>query len=151
MAEQTDDLIQAIKITFAVETDEELAKALQIGRSTISSWRLRGSVPKRYLMRKPGDPQSVVNFPPLEWGQEEQAAFTLAMARFIRTHGHAFETYRQFLEHGASAAAEFWVIHQDTKGELVREMNARSEGQSHPMTVMQIMAYDDFNTVQQSE
>ena len=40
--------IEDLRETFAVETDDALAKALGIGRSTVTSWRRRGKVPERY-------------------------------------------------------------------------------------------------------
>lgn len=40
--------IEDLRKTFDAETDDALAKALGVGRSTVTSWRRRGRVPERY-------------------------------------------------------------------------------------------------------
>jgi len=45
--DSTSKYIEHIKKHFGVETDEELAVAIGVKKSTIASWRRRGSIPKR--------------------------------------------------------------------------------------------------------
>lgn len=144
MGNEVDEAIQGLKVRFSAETDEELAKALGIGRSTISSWRLRGSVPSRYLQRKPSEPSGAFHSSPREWGEEDHAAFALALLRFFRLYGHCFSTYRDFLENGHLAAAHIWGINAEAKDDLLREMNSGPDEKSHPWNASCLLAYDDF-------
>lgn len=43
-----DDEIRSLKVVLGVTTDVELARALGVERSSISQWKRRGSVPRKY-------------------------------------------------------------------------------------------------------
>ncbi|PKP73632.1 MAG: hypothetical protein CVT84_12565 [Alphaproteobacteria bacterium HGW-Alphaproteobacteria-6] len=141
--EHVDNQINSLKQRNGAETDSELAKALQIGRSTIASWRNRGSVPTRYLMRKQGDDMSTVSYAPLRWTDEERQAFTLALLRFIRARDKAFDTYQEFLRKGGLEATGFWKAHQAAKRDIIELMN--EEEDMTPRTAMELLAYQEFH------
>lgn len=141
MPESTvENTIAAMKAAHGAETDEQLAKSLGIGRSTISSWRIRGSVPQRYLTRVPGDSRASVSYAPLSWEDEERAAFELALLRFFKEHGKIFENYRAFLE-GGMAVAGFWIILDRAKKDIVTAMD---EGDKSALRAAHILAFREF-------
>lgn len=54
--QMSDATIQEIKERFGVVTDADLARALGVDKSTISSWRRRAVVPQKYLKASPTEP-----------------------------------------------------------------------------------------------
>jgi transcriptional regulator with XRE-family HTH domain len=50
-------VLAALKERFGVNTDSDLADALGVARSTVTNWRCRESVPKRYRDARP-EPES---------------------------------------------------------------------------------------------
>lgn len=46
-----DEIIDDMKLELQVSTDRELADALKLNPTTISAWRRRNSVPKKYFFR----------------------------------------------------------------------------------------------------
>lgn len=77
-------VIEGLRSLFSVDTDSDLAKYLQIDKSTISSWRVRGNVPPRYLRILEGDSPKPSASPPSKWGPHEVMAFRLALFFYVR-------------------------------------------------------------------
>lgn len=67
-----------------VDSDAELARKLRIDKSTISSWRSRGSVPERYKRILNGADPHTYATAPAGWGEFEVFAFRLALFRYSR-------------------------------------------------------------------
>ena len=82
-SEGAEDTLEALKARFGASTDGALADALQVGRSTVTSWRRRGRVPGRYARLVDDDMtkrlSAVFNYDAL--AEEERAALCLAMMR----------------------------------------------------------------------
>lgn len=138
-----EETILDLKAAFGAETDEQLAKALGIGRSTVASWRLRGSVPKRYSLRKPGEDRSAVSYPPRSWGEEENAAFKLAFIRFVKENGPSFSTYRAYIEEGLWATSKFWIMMSRAKRDVVARMDETGESAHHAGLLLAYREYPE--------
>lgn len=138
-ADDIEGQINRLKALHQAATDAELAKALQIGRSTIASWRLRRSIPLRYLMRKPGDDQSMVAFPMVEWSSEEIAAFRLALLRMTFGKGELFPTYRDFVAESGLKVAVFLNAVSIAKRDILEKLKEYPD--LHPYSAAQILAY----------
>lgn len=139
--------IRALKAAHGAETDEELAGALGVGRSTISSWRLRNSVPERYLTRKPGAvraglaPFAYEALKPLAGGSAKDAAFELALLRFFKTHGKIFEAYPSFLEEGRMAAAGFWEVLGRAEKDVVARMDEHGDPAERAVSILALKEF----------
>lgn len=95
-------IIYALKKRHGVKSDQELADVLGLGRSTVTSWRRRGSVPKRIAVLVDHDAKerlsAVFNFDQLSI--EERSALILAVMRMHRTWLKNLDSYPEFLRNG---------------------------------------------------
>lgn len=142
MSDDIEERITNLKRIHGAETDAELAKALQIGRSTIASWRLRGSVPVRYLLRKPGDDNSFAGFPITQWSPEETEAFKLALLRLTHGRGPLFPAYSDFLRDAPKVMGELLKEIAKSKRDIVDRM-ADDEAMT-AATAAHLLAYAEF-------
>lgn len=80
-----DEVIEKLKERFQAWTDNELAEKLNIGRSTISSWRRRCCVPGRFTkVLEVGGPLALSNGMPYEHCSDlDKAAMQLSLVRLI--------------------------------------------------------------------
>lgn len=77
------ETIEALKRHFAVSTDADLARALGVDKSTVSSWKARHHVPARVADVLTGQTEPFMSSPPVRWGQANDNAFQLAQFRFM--------------------------------------------------------------------
>lgn len=84
MPESPGQTIDHLRAFMDVVSDPELARKLRIDKSTISSWRSRGSVPNRYRQILSGSDPHAYEMPPAGWGEHEVFAFRLALFRYCR-------------------------------------------------------------------
>lgn len=138
-----EDMITQLKLTHRAETDSDLARVLQVGRSTIASWRLRGSVPQRYLLRKPGDDQSFGSWPIASWSQEEVAAFKLSLLRLSHARGTLFPSYHAYLRDSGSVFIDLLNGTIEAKKDILERMAQESD--MSPETAGQLLAYEVFH------
>jgi len=142
-ADDIEGQITKLKVLHQAATDAELAKALQIGRSTIASWRLRRSIPLRYIMRKPGDDQSFVSFAIKDWAPEEMAAFRLALLRMTFGKGEFFPTYRDFLTESGFKVSELLHAIKDAKYDILEKLKEYPDMDA--LSAAQILAYPIYH------
>lgn len=97
-----EDVIARLKAKHGAKTDQDLARALHLGRSTVGSWRARGSVPERYVRSLDADARAPVPFGLVfdEMSAEEHLALCLALMRLIRDFGPIVKDQREFLSKG---------------------------------------------------
>lgn len=93
-------IIESLRKLFSVETDSDLAKCLQVDKSTISSWRVRGNVPPRYLRILDGDSPKPSASAPSRWGSHEVMAFRLALFHYVRARAEVVSRgdYQELLQ-----------------------------------------------------
>lgn len=138
-----EDMITQLKLIHGAETDSELAKILQVGRSTIASWRLRGSVPQRYLLRKPGDDQSFGSQPITSWSKEEVAAFKLSLLRLSHSRGTLFGSYHAYLKDAGNVFIDLLNGTIAAQKDILERMG--QEDDMLPETAGQLLAYEVFH------
>lgn len=97
---EAEDLIRRLKEKYGVTTDQELAKALFLGKSTVGAWRSRGAVPERYVRALNDDRKEPASLTPAEMTEEEHLALSLAILRLIRDYSSVVTDNREFLAHG---------------------------------------------------
>lgn len=81
MAGSAQQIIEELKATLAAASDADLARLLGVDKSTVASWKARGSVPKRYSRLLDASTQRSSGLPE-GWGSLELEAFTVALFRF---------------------------------------------------------------------
>lgn len=96
-------IIDELKGRLAVVTDQDLAEALRIGRSTVANWRRRNRIPKRYSVLVDEDAKKRLSaaFDYSLLSSDEQAALSLAIMRMHRNWLPQLDSYPEFLRHGA--------------------------------------------------
>lgn len=99
MADDVESVVVALKRHFGVQSDQDLARRLHLGRSTISSWRARQAVPSRYTRLLQGEDQGfAIDFKDLT--EEEGLALSLAIMRLMRDCGNVVSDPRAFIADG---------------------------------------------------
>lgn len=87
MVESVETTIQGLRGALSAKSDAELARTLGIDQSTISSWRARGSVPKKFVNLLRSDGSSVAGGPidlsTLEaWPELQERSRAIGLLRF---------------------------------------------------------------------
>lgn len=123
--EDVGNLIEALKMRLGASTDVELARKLAVDKSTVSSWRSRGSLPKRYMGIVTGEEEAqAVSTPPLHWGTHEEYAFKLALFRLAKvlggdaTSGDYGRAWRAFRHTGG-----FWKLMLTSQRDLAQALD----------------------------
>ena len=113
-------IIEGLREHFRVETDAALARALSVDKSTISSWRNRDRVPKRYAEILVGGDSAGASRPPRDWPWADLVAFDLALLRFTRAMGSVLDGHDPLNTYGKFqlAASAFWRLKRDCRAEL---------------------------------
>jgi hypothetical protein len=140
-----DDAIEQLKRRFRVSTDQELAERLKVGRSTVTSWRRRGSIPERYARLT--DYGTSLSFPPdmddPTWTEAEQAACELALVRLIRGWGaDNLGDYTGYLRSGPFVRAQFAMGLEKAVFDLYAKMDAT--GIEDPLQCARLMVYEEL-------
>ncbi len=118
-------IIEGLRKLFSVETDSDLAKSLRIDKSTISSWRVRGNVPPRYVRILEGDNPKPSASAPSKWGPHEVMSFRLALFRYVRARGDAVkEGDYEVLLRTFGYEEGFFNLMQDAQRNLSEKMDS---------------------------
>ena len=144
MSEDPEDVIAALRRRLNAKTDTELARKLGINKSTISTWKTRGSVPKRFLAIRDGASHEAINSPPLGWGDHENMAFNLAVSRAMRALNWVMSqgSYSDLLT-VFSTSAWLWVLMHEAQQELTHRQDERGVDLG---TAFSMALHDDFAT-----
>ncbi|THD81542.1 hypothetical protein E7811_16690 [Aliigemmobacter aestuarii] len=102
MIHDWDIIIDKLKARYLVDTDQELARALKLGRSTVATWRNRGSVPAKYVeIANSADTRKFYGETPWDqWAPLEKAAMQLALMRLMRDKRPMLDDYTAFVRLG---------------------------------------------------
>ena len=105
-------VISALKVRFAVNSDSDLAKALGVDKSTVSSWKARNKVPFKYRNILVGAANAGFISPPVRWGDRESAAFSIALFRFCAAVKDVVEdgSIEPVTEWFTSNGVPFWAV-----------------------------------------
>ncbi len=109
MVETADEVIDVLRKRFRVSTDQALAEQLHLGRSTVTSWRRRGSVPDRYVRMASERPTILPDLVNPQFDDTERSALTLALVRFIRDNASVTQDYQAFLSKGGFLPAKLAI------------------------------------------
>lgn len=138
--------IKMLKKLYKVATDQDLAKALGVGKSAISAWKSRGSIPARYLSAIEAEQALPFALSPAEMGEEELCALSLALMRLIRNADSVTKSQRAFLEHGWNLSPYlFREYHKSLEEVQERGRKAFEDGSfSGYQSVFNVIVYDEF-------
>lgn len=142
MSKATDETIDALKGRFKVSTDQELADRLNIGRSTVTSWRRRNAVPDRYVKMASERPTLLPDFLNPEFEPIEHEALVLALVRLIQGSKADVADYPSFLKNGPFLPARLAV---GVEKALI-DLSARlTEGDiEDPRQATNLLIFEDF-------
>lgn len=139
-----EDLISRLKAKHGAKTDQELAQALHLGRSTIGSWRARGRVPERYIRSLDSGAPDAVHFGLVfdEMSDQEHLALCLALMRLIRDFGLIVKDQREFLSKG-DALGHIFVR---TYAKALEDMQPVAGSNQHEgwHNHFNVLVYDEF-------
>lgn len=137
-----DNTIDRLMQRFRVATDQSLADRLSLGRSTVTSWRRRGSVPARYARLADEVPTLLPDFLNPEWSEEEKAAMRLALTRLIKGFGARFTDYPNYVSNSGFLPAQMATGVE----KALLDINARMErdGLDNPARCADLIVYEEF-------
>lgn len=144
MSDIVDVLVAKLKARYLVETDQDLAKALKLGRSTVATWRNRGSVPKKYEALANGKQvRSFYGETPWEfWNELERAGMELAFLRLMRDFGDVSREYSAYLKRGSSIPVSIPEYHGAACHDIAVEMADHNE--TNVRACLQRIVYNEF-------
>lgn len=136
-----DSTIDRLMQRFRVTTDQSLADRLSLGRSTVTSWRRRGSVPMRYVRLADEIPTLLPDFLNPEWSDEERAAMRLAL-RLIKGFGARFTDYPSYVSNSGFLPAQMATGVE----KALLDISARMErdGLDNPARCADLIVYEEF-------
>lgn len=134
--------IEALKRRFKVATDQGLADRLRLGRSTVTSWRRRGTVPDRYVRFLSESPASLPDFLDPKFDPVERQALVLALWRLIRANGPKITDYRTFLQHGGYLPAQLAVGIEKALLDLTARMTEHDLDDVHK--ALNLIVFEDY-------
>lgn len=142
MTDDVEEVLESLKRRFRASTDQALAERLSLGRSTVTSWRRRGSIPERYARLA----QEVLSFPPdfvdPRWTATERAALSLALLRLIKGFGAQLTDYPTVLAKQGFLPAQLAMSVERALLELSARMT--ESGIEDPTQCLSLMAYEEF-------
>lgn len=142
MDEQAELVVDRLKARFRAQTDQDLADALKVGRSTVTSWRRRGSIPDIYVRMSWTDTFVPLGLSSTVWTPTEHAAFTLGMMRMIKGIGSQVSDYPGFLQKGGFLPVQLYSLVGQALSDLQSEMKARAI--EDPAQCANLMVYEEF-------
>lgn len=139
-----DDVIAALQKRLGVDTDQALATALSVGRSTIANWRRRGRVPERYMALVDEDAQrrlgAAFNFDLLS--AEERSALILAIMRMQKGFLTELLSYPEFLRRAGYIPAQITSHVSQALLDLLAEMEEK--GYDDPQQCLNEIVFNEF-------
>lgn len=142
MDEDAETIIAQLRERFGVRSDTELARELRVDKRTVSAWRSRGSVPKRFKAILDGHDISPINAAPLQWTDHERAAFSLALFRYGRAYaqelgGEDFHRAMGVVEF----TDDFWGLMFQAQQDISRLI---SSSVRDPLTALAVLIHEDI-------
>lgn len=144
MSELVDILIAKLKARYRVDTDQDLAKALRLGRSTVATWRNRGSVPKKYEDLANGEVlfQFYGETPWESWSDLEKAGMELALMRLMRDFKGVSHDFSGFLARSQAIPLALPEYHGQACSDIASQMADLNE--SSVRACLQRLVYEEF-------
>ena len=133
MDQQAELVVDRLKAWFRAQTDQELADALKVGRSTVTSWRRRASIPDTFVP---------VGLSSSVWTSTEHAACTLGMMRLIKGFGSQVADDPGFLQKGGFLPMQRYSTVGQALSDLQSAMKARRI--EDPAQCANMMVYEEF-------
>ncbi len=142
MSADAEEAIAALRKRFRVETDQGLADRLRLGRSTVTSWRRRGTVPERYLRLASERPTSLPDVLDPSLDPVERDAWVLALVRLVLSAGARITDYPTFLRDGPFLPKQLAVGLE----KALLDLSARMEetGSDDPRQALNLIVFEDF-------
>jgi len=145
MAEDANETIEQLMKRFRVTTDQALADRLSLARSTVTSWRKRGSIPARYARLAEETPTLLPDFLNPTWSEEEKAAMRLALIRLIKGFGSQITDYPSYVSKVGFLPAQMATGIERALLDVMARME--KDGLDDPRQCADLIAYEEFFAV----
>ena len=142
MSKDVESVILLLKQRFQAATDQTLANRLALGRSTITSWRRRGTVPDRYVRMAEIGTAMDFKAPYESWTAVEKSAMTLALMRLIKGYGTKYTTYPMFLSYGGFLGPQLLLAIEKALIDLSTQMTERAI--EDPTQCVNLIVFEEF-------
>ncbi len=142
MSADVEEEIATLRKRFRVETDQGLADRLKLGRSTVTSWRRRGSVPDRYMRLASERPTSLPDILDPSLDPVERDAWVLALVRLTLGPGAKIVDYPTFLRDGPFLPRQLAVGLEKALLDLCARME--ETGSDDPRQALNLIVFEDF-------
>lgn len=142
-------LIDKLKARYLAETDQDLARQMGLGRSTVATWRTRGKVPAKYEQIANGEKsRKFYGETPWEfWNEIERAGIELAFLRMKRDLEPITSDYLTFLRKGSEIPTALAEYHSQACADLADKMADEQKLIGDGATAracLQMLAYEEF-------
>ncbi|TDL88039.1 hypothetical protein [Meridianimarinicoccus aquatilis] len=136
-----DQIVDALKGHFNVDSDIELARALKIDKRTVSAWRSRKRVPQRFIGMLTGQSSHPHAVGPVYWHNQEKAAFCLALFRYARAYTSEFNEkgFNEALKVLDHANDDFWALMRRAQSDI-----GKLEGGNSTSAALSMLIHDDI-------
>ena len=147
MTDEVSETIECLRDVMNATSDADLARKLQIGQSTVSTWRKRGPVPMRYQRIAKGEHPFAYGEAPAYWSANENAALGIALTRYCRINFDAVteNDFASLLEM-ANYAEDLWTLLRAAREDL-----ATSAGKSLHARVAELLHRDCTNPTEAAQ
>lgn len=141
MDKDADEVVDALKAHFKVNSDTDLARKLRVDKRTVSAWRARKKVPQRFIGMLEGQSSHAVAVGPAYWSDHEQAAFALALFRYSRAFQDELngDNFNQAFRIADSAFIDFWALMERAQSDLSDVWGVNS-----PASALALLIHDDI-------
>lgn len=148
MQDDSDIIIEKLKLKYLASNDQELARALKLSRSSVATWRNRGSVPKKYAeLASSEHARKFYGDTPWElWGPIEKAGMQLALLRMLRDYRTILDDYRSVLNMGHTLPDKLADFHGEACADIVKRMaEMGGDDLTRANVALQQLTYSEFD------
>lgn len=144
MEDEVNSAIAALKRRFRVETDQGLANRLKVERSTVTSWRRRGTVPERYVRLSSENSTSLPDILDPAFVPVVRDALILALVRMTLGQGVKIKDYPTILQHGPFLPSQVALGVEKALLDLMARM--ADVELDDPRQALNLIVFEDFFT-----
>ncbi len=120
--------IENLKEVVGAGSDAELARLLSVDKRTVSCWRARKSIPRKFLDLISGTASAEIATPAMQLSERDKHAFSLALFRATRAQADVASCGRfRDVWDALHAPSGFWLLMRAARADLNETIKSRAE------------------------